>query len=395
MSTVKKKLVVFPNDPILSYYRKGEITEGYFNPSNFFDEIHIISFAKEEVKSELVRCIAGNALLEIHRFGRITPLNFIGLALDYFKVLSVVKKINPLVIRGFNSNVTGFIAVSTSKLLRKPSIVSLHINPDKDIRYHLIAEKKILKYLVWFLIGKIIEPYVLKNADRVICAYKFIKDYAMSKRETENGVVVIYNKVNNEQFSSKKLIKNNKKIIILVVGRLFNRKNPENIIKAVEDLDVELNIIGDGPYYENLLALSEKLNIEHKVNMIRSVPNSEIHSYYLNADLFASVNEYGGVSKPVIEAMNASLPIVVQKPLWEERPELIGECSLIAENSPEGFKGAFLKLISNEELRLRLGNNAEKIAMTISKKEMESKEVKEYQQLINNSYKGSRRNVCC
>jgi len=32
------KLCVFPNDPILSYYEKGEIKNRYFNPRNLFDE---------------------------------------------------------------------------------------------------------------------------------------------------------------------------------------------------------------------------------------------------------------------------------------------------------------------------------------------------------------------
>ena len=36
------KICIFPNDPILAYYKKGEIKERYYNPNNFFDEIHFI-----------------------------------------------------------------------------------------------------------------------------------------------------------------------------------------------------------------------------------------------------------------------------------------------------------------------------------------------------------------
>ena len=35
------KLCVFPTDPIIEYFKKGEIKDRYFNPLDLFDEIHI------------------------------------------------------------------------------------------------------------------------------------------------------------------------------------------------------------------------------------------------------------------------------------------------------------------------------------------------------------------
>ena len=32
-----KKLCIFANDPLINYYEKGEIKDGYFNPQNFFE----------------------------------------------------------------------------------------------------------------------------------------------------------------------------------------------------------------------------------------------------------------------------------------------------------------------------------------------------------------------
>ena len=45
------KLCVFPNDPLKSYYIKGEIKDRYFNPKNFFDEVHVISFIENEIRT--------------------------------------------------------------------------------------------------------------------------------------------------------------------------------------------------------------------------------------------------------------------------------------------------------------------------------------------------------
>ena len=68
-------LCVFPNDPIIEYYKKGEVKERYFNPNNIFDEIHIISFTDKDVEESKVKKIAGNAELIIHEVGKINIKN--------------------------------------------------------------------------------------------------------------------------------------------------------------------------------------------------------------------------------------------------------------------------------------------------------------------------------
>ena len=54
-----KKICVFPNDALKDYFDKGEIKHGYFNPQNFFDEVHVISLFENEIKSEKVAELAG------------------------------------------------------------------------------------------------------------------------------------------------------------------------------------------------------------------------------------------------------------------------------------------------------------------------------------------------
>ena len=49
------KLCVFPNDPLLSYYKKGKIKERYFNPKNISNEIHIISLFDSDINEEKVK----------------------------------------------------------------------------------------------------------------------------------------------------------------------------------------------------------------------------------------------------------------------------------------------------------------------------------------------------
>ena len=70
-----KKLCVFPNDPIMAYFEKGEIKERYYNPQNFFTEVHIISFTDDDIDETLVQTLVGKAKLKIHSVGKISLAN--------------------------------------------------------------------------------------------------------------------------------------------------------------------------------------------------------------------------------------------------------------------------------------------------------------------------------
>ena len=80
-----KKICVFPNDPLIAYLKKGEIKERYFNPKNWFDEVHVISLFGEDISEEKVKPLAGDADLFIHKFGKANLLN-------YKKYETIVKK---------------------------------------------------------------------------------------------------------------------------------------------------------------------------------------------------------------------------------------------------------------------------------------------------------------
>lgn len=171
-------------------------------------------------------------------------------------------------------------------------------------------------------------------------------------------------------------------IRILCVGRLFERKNPEYLIRAMPKINAELLVIGDGPYRKRLDKIINALKLRGKVSIIPSVPNEEIHKYYQAADIFVSVNDYGGISKVVIEAMACGLPIVVKQPLWEESPEFLQDAVMVNENSPGAFIRALNGLTASSSLRADLGNRNRKKALEIEGSIMEQREMAIYRDLI-------------
>lgn len=370
-----KKICIFPSDPINAYYEKGEIKERYFNPCGFFDEVHIISLCEEDIEENKVQIIAGDAKLKVYPMGKFSLLNFFSYR---NKVLKLIKEIKPDVIRAYNPLIQGYYAVYCGKDINIPTAVSIHGD------YSILHNIMVLGLKFWFLKSimsrLLIEPPVLRNATKVICAYQFLVQYA--KKRGAKDIEVIYNRVDTTRFNKNNNVIRTDSPTIICVGNQIKGKNPENLIKAVKPLNVNLLLIGDGPLHPYLVKLVNNLGIENKVKFIKFVPHSEIHEYYASADIFAIPIEYGGVCIPVIEAMASSLPVVVPKPRWEDSPELVGGIAIVVENTPEAFRKAFKKLISNPELRKELGEKGRKRALEIDGKIMEEKEMKLYKELV-------------
>lgn len=384
MINESRKLIVFANDPLREYYEKGELTANYFNPSSFFDEVHFVSLADNEIGEDKIRNTVGRATVRIYPVGKAGLWIFCPFSAGRKRVLKITREIRPDCIRVYNAHIQGFLGAVISHKLGIPLVVSLHTNPEKSIRAFLNPFLDPSRWFFWKLSKYIFEPFVMNRAAKIICSYKFLYDFAAALCKDRDKIGVIYNKIDMRQFAPiDKPDKDNNKIKILCVGRLFKLKNPEHLVRGMPRIDAELTIIGNGPYREKIAQLVTGLNLTDKVSLIASVPNSEIHKYYQEADICVSVNYAGGVSKVVIEAMASGLPVVINRPLWEERPELLGDTAVITDDSSGGFADAINMLIAKPSFRLDLGRRNREKALKISGDIMEQEETRVYKSLIN------------
>jgi len=372
------KLCVFPNDPIKSYYEKGEIKERYFNPNNLFDEIHVISFIDKDINEKKVSIVAGDGKLIIHCVGKVNLKN---MKRKKDEIVLLVKKIKPDIIRVYNPLVQGWIATYCSKKLHVPLVVSLHGEYD---RFRTMIKKQNYKqYLKLLYTSKFVEPFVLRNAARVICVYKVIVPYA--KKKGAKKVDLIYNRVDLSRFS-KPLKKNDRKTpLVITVGRLIKQKNHEILIRAISDLNANLLIIGDGDEYNGLLNLVKNLDLENKITFQRSIPHSEIHKWYQSADIFALAmrTDLESLPIPILEAMACGLPIIIPKPVSAELYDDLGDGVFLVDNNPKSFKDALKKVIEDNTLREDLSKKVLEKIRDFDGKIMEQKECKLYEQLFN------------
>ncbi|MCL7763075.1 glycosyltransferase family 4 protein [Polaribacter sp. Z014] len=98
---------------------------------------------------------------------------------------------------------------------------------------------------------------------------------------------------------------------ILNVGALNERKNILSLIKAIENIDVPLIIIGGKTSYFKVLESYIKDNqLEKKVHFLENVSMPELSAIYQLASVFVYPSVFEGFGIPIIEALYSKTPVI-------------------------------------------------------------------------------------
>lgn len=146
--------------------------------------------------------------------------------------------------------------------------------------------------------------------------------------------------------------------VIIAVGRLVYYKGFEYLIRAMQQVDGKLVLIGHGPLKNELQALAASLNLTDRVIFLGEVPGS-LSAYYHAADVFAlpSIARSEAFGIVQVEAMAAGLP-VVNTDLDSGVPFVSrhGETGLtVPPADPAALAAAINQLLDNPSLRQALG----------------------------------------
>jgi len=373
---MKQRLCVFPNDPIISYYEKGEIKERYFNPDNFFDEVHVISFIEKDVEEAKVKSLAGNALFKIHPVGKISIRDR---KKHVNSIIKLVRELKPNIIRAYNPYLQGWFAAKCSKELRIPFFVSLHTQ--YDVQRQLAKKTNLKKYLGLKYSEKFLESFVLKSADKIIIVYKIIEPYVT--KHVRKKPELLYNKVDCQKFENSKLITGLPSPLIISVGNLVKEKNHQCLVRAMKNVNAKCLIIGKGEEYDNLLRLIQNENLENKVIIKTAVPHNEIQNYYKSAKVFALAYDPNleGLPIPVIEAMATGIPVVIPNPnrMFSDGLENI---AVFADRTPESFSEKISGLLSDENFYKEISTRCKNKALEFDQEKIEKREKEIYEELI-------------
>ena len=156
--------------------------------------------------------------------------------------------------------------------------------------------------------------------------------------------------------------------IVLFVGRLIYYKGADVLVRAMADVDADLVMIGRGPLESELREIAVAAGMAGRITWLGPQTDAELAAWYHAADVFAlpSVARSEAFGLVQIEAHAAGTPVVSTN-LTTGVPyaNLDGVTGLIVPvgDSP-ALAGALNKLLTDDELRTRLGRQARERALT-------------------------------
>lgn len=99
---------------------------------------------------------------------------------------------------------------------------------------------------------------------------------------------------------------------IVYIGQLVKRKGIDVLLKSLENIkmDFELILVGNGEEKENLLKMSRDLKIDEKVNFVGAKSNDEVLKILSSSDLLVLPSRWDGWGAVINESLSSGVPIV-------------------------------------------------------------------------------------
>jgi glycosyltransferase involved in cell wall biosynthesis len=157
--------------------------------------------------------------------------------------------------------------------------------------------------------------------------------------------------------------------VIVSVGRLAPWKKVDRLIRAVPAVvsnvsDVKVLIIGDGRERENLERLSDASGVKKFVSFLGAIHHEDIKKYLHAADLFISLQDYSNVSNVLLEAMACGVcTIALNSGATNHVIKNEKNGILINYDELQNLPSIISRLLSDDSLRRKLGNNARQYAL--------------------------------
>ena len=342
-------MVIVP-DRLSALSDKGEVTERYYNPGDLFRKVDIVLVNDDAPDPALIQPMVGSAELTIHNLPEAPGLFKRSLAWRprllrgwASGAVELAERIQPQLIRCHGAHLNAFCASEIKRRLGVPYVVSMHINPDSDIRANQKREANVdwrARLQVHATIG--IERAALSNADCVVAVYRFIVPYA--ERMGAQRIEVIYNVVCPGGSRPKESYAIDGPARIVVPGRQIPPKDPTPVLEALDGLpDVHATLIGDGSKHAALRQTAERLGLNGRVDFVKAVPNDNLCLNLRDYDALVSVNDYGGASKVELEASLVGMPVITNRHPAEAAPEVLESNCLVVEGDAASYRAALTR----------------------------------------------------
>lgn len=174
---------------------------------------------------------------------------------------------------------------------------------------------------------------------------------------------------------------------VIAVGRLDYQKGFDRLILVWEKVhqqmpDWRLDIFGQGEWREMLQSMIDERELQGVVKL--NNPTKNIGGEYVGSSIIVMTSNYEGFGMVLVEAMSCGVPAVSFD--CKCGPEEIisqHDGGLVVKNGDiEGLAEAIVKLMKDEELRKRMGENAKRVVETYSEERVMKKWIDLYEETI-------------
>jgi glycosyltransferase involved in cell wall biosynthesis len=354
--TEPRRLIVVVPDRLSELSAKGEVTRRYYNPGDLFDEVHLVMTNDDRPDLDAIAPMAGRAELVLHNLELPSFKRTLGWRPRLLRAwaapaVELAASIRPRLVRCHGAHLNTIAAAEIKRALDIPYVVSLHINPDEDVRSRAHGRERLEAEAL-----RSVERVGLRNADLVLPVYEPIVPFL--RRIGVSRYQVAYNVLNGDTLHRKADYTLHEPAKVISVGRQLAEKNPVNLVRAVAARPgMTLTLVGDGPAHDCLAELAGELAPD-RIELLRSVDNDALCELLSEHDLFATHSEYWEISKSVLEALLTGLPTVLNRRRGDPVPELTDHICVLVDDTPEGFGTALDRLVADDAAREALGRAA-------------------------------------
>lgn len=273
--------------------------------------------------------------------------------------------------------IQGALGAILKRIKKIPFIYNLQdIFPDSLVGTGLVQKGG----LIW-KIGRMIEDFTYKHADKIIVISEDFKRNIMAKGVPEEKIVVVYNWVDqnavknierkdNKLFDKYYLDRN--KFYITYSGNIGLTQNMNlllDVAKGLEDVEeIQFVLIGEGAYKEQVKEIITRNNIKN-VTLLPFQPYEDISHVFSLGDVGIIISKPGvgenSVPSKTWSIMSASRPVLANFDENEIKTILSeNECGVFTKaGDKQAFTDAILELYRNRELCRKYGENGRKFVM--------------------------------
>ena len=274
-----------------------------------------------------------------------------------------------------------FFALKTRSFIKNLNLDCLHA--------HLFGPIVAFAPLAWMrklaFVGTLHDEYMVKDAPHRVLLLKIALMFKAKLVTVSNPMKAFYVKILgcksekityipnctrfNTNLKSRQSIREalglqDQDVAIITVGRLVQLKRFDIFIDAIagsnNQQSLKAFIVGDGPERDKLQHQLSRLGLDETVNMLGE--RADVEELLAAADIFTLTSETEGMSKSILEALSANLPVVATN-VGGNKDLVIHEKNgyILEDHAPSSLTQRIEMLIQDSELRRNMGEESRKL----------------------------------